>query len=234
MKAVILAAGEGHRLWPLTKKTPKCLIPLAGRPLLDYWLENCAEAKVSTVYINGYYLAEQVAVFLDSVRHKYEFSIVFHTEQRLSGTGGFLRKLYHELKDEEFFFFCHGDNFTDLKIADFIRFHRAKRTLLSLALFHTETPSTCGIVEQIDANGLIRIFVEKPPMPKSDLASAAIFLMSPEVFADFPDDETIDFSKEVLLKYQNRMYGFDWGRFNIYVGTPESYRPACLLAEAQK
>jgi mannose-1-phosphate guanylyltransferase len=234
MKAVILAAGEGRRLRPLTEKVPKCLVPLEGRPLLDYWLKNCAEAGVTDVHINGYYLADQVATFLETSRNKYAFQIFFHLEFHLSGTGGFIRKLYSELHNEDFFFFCHGDNFTNLKISDFVRFHQTRKSLLSIALFHTKNPSHCGIVEKMDADGLIRVFIEKPIHSKSNLASAASFLMSPKVFEAFPNSEVVDFSREVLPKYQGQMYGFDFEGFNIDVGTLENYQHACKLAEEIK
>lgn len=234
MKAVILAAGEGQRLRPIMEKVPKCLVPLNGRPLLDYWLDNCAKAGITDVHINGYYLVEQVAAFLETARKKYKLKIFFHPEKQLSGTGGFIRKLYNDLINDDFFFFCHGDNFTNLKISDFIHFHQTRKSLLSIALFHSENPSQCGIVEQINTDGLIQVFTEKPTHPKSNLASAAIFLMSPKVFASFPNTEFVDFSREVLPKYQGQMYGFYFAGFNIDVGTPENYKLACKLAEEVK
>ncbi len=231
MKAIILAAGKGERLRPLTDNIPKCLVALAGRPLLAYWLDICRDAEVDEVLINGHYLAEKVANYLSSIQSEYDFPNHFVYEKQLYGTGGTLREQYNFVKDEEYFFFCHGDNFSNINISDFCRFHEEKDTELSVALFRSEVPKQCGIAEEIAEDGRIIRFTEKPENPKSDLASAAIFLMSPELIQKFPNKKVIDFSKEVLPRYQGQMYGYQFDGFNIDIGTPEQYHRAGVVAE---
>lgn len=228
MKAVLLAAGLGTRLYPVTEKIPKCLIPVNGRPLLGYWLDLLARGGVSEVFINGYYLAERVEAFLDEVRAEYPFTIHFIRETELSGTGGFLKKIRRELESESCFFFAHADNYCDLDLCEFTAFHEKHGSPLTLALFHTEHPERCGIAEAITPDGRILSFLEKSPAALSHLASAAIFLMAGQLLNDLPSQDFIDFSKDVLPRYAGRMYGYRMPGFNIDVGTPDSY------AEAQK
>lgn len=229
--AVLLAAGEGIRLRPLTLSVPKCLLRLRERPLLDYWLEKCEKAGVKRVFVNGFYLAEQVREFLENARTRYSFEIIYIQEENLTGTGGFLRKIRTRLMSGGDFFMCHADNFTDMKLVDFAEFHFKRTSVLSLALFRTATPHSCGIVEKILPDGRIVEFREKPLDPKSNLASGAMFMISPEVLRVLPDKTNIDFSKEILPLFLNRMFGYEISGFNVDIGTPESFRTADMLAE---
>ena len=231
LTAILLAAGEGRRMGEITKSIPKCLLQINGRPLLDYWLEKCEKSAMKDVYINGCYLADRVEEFLDSVSAKYSFQIHYVREESLTGTGGFLRKLRNELSARESFFVCHADNFSNIDLLEFSHFHFQRKSPLTVALFHTDRPRSCGIVENMREDGLILEFREKPEDPKSDLASAAMFMMSPEVLASLPDAEHIDFSKEVLSLFQGKMYGYLLRGFNIDIGTPETYAEACALAQ---
>ncbi|OGV32599.1 MAG: hypothetical protein A2020_07365 [Lentisphaerae bacterium GWF2_45_14] len=230
MKAIILAAGEGRRLRPLTENIPKCMVELNGKPLLQYWLDNCQRSGINEVLINTHYLAEKITDFIDSVSHRYSMRIHCVHESELYGTGGTLKNNSDFIKGEEFFFFCHGDNFTNINIGKFIDFHTRKKSMLSVALFETNLPKQCGIAEEIGPDDRIVKFIEKPEKPTSNLASAAIFLMSPNLIKDFPDKKHIDFSKEILPAYQGRMYGYKFDGFNIDIGTLENYKTACTLA----
>lgn len=95
MRALLLAAGFGTRLLPLTERLPKCLVPINGRPLLDYWLENLLKGGVEEVIINTHYLAPLVHQFLNQSSWSSRVTIVH--EERLLGTGGTI------LKNREFF-----------------------------------------------------------------------------------------------------------------------------------
>lgn len=230
MKAIILSAGEGKRLRPLTKTVPKPLLPLNGKPLLDYWLECCENHNISEVLINGHYLPSLMEEYIHKARRKYSLEIKYVYEKKLLGTGGTVRNNYQFIKNEEFFVLCHGDNFTDIDLSDMIRFHKEKKTDLSVALFSTENPRQCGIVEAMDASGLILKFSEKPKRPKSNLASAAIFVLSPRVVECIPDKRVIDFSHYVLPRYQEKMFGYQIEGFNIDIGTIENYNYANKIA----
>ncbi len=233
MKAILLAAGRGKRLCPITDSVPKVLAPLNGRPLLDYWLELCQAGGINEVLINGHYLAEQIETFVKHAQSRYRTKINFVYEEKLYGTGGTVKRCRDFMKGEEFFFFCHSDNFTNIDLKRFIDFHRRCKTNLSIALFKTNLPTQCGIVGEIMDNGLITEFTEKPLKPKSNLASAAMFIMSPLLIDErFPEKEYIDFSKEILPHMVGKMYGYSMNGFNIDIGTPQNYALANQIAKS--
>jgi len=230
MKAIILSAGEGRRLRPLTEDVPKCLLPIKGKPLIEYWLDNFAKHKISEILVNGHYLADILQTFLAQAQTRYSFKINYIYEEELLGTGGTVKQNYNFIKNEKFFLLCHGDNFTNLNISTFVHFHREKETKLSVALYKTNVPKQCGIVEQMDDHCRILKFVEKPDKPRSNLASAAIFLMSPDITDLFPNEKVFDFSKQVLPLCQGEMFGYLIDGFNIDIGTADNYKLANKIA----
>lgn len=232
--AVLLAAGEGARLRPLTTNTPKCLLPVGGRPLLGRWLAMCAAAGVERVFVNGFYLAEQVEAFVRESADRYAFDLLFVREEALTGTGGFVRSLRPRLTEGGAFFMAHADNFTNLDIGHFAAFHAAGAAPLSLALFRTRTPGSCGIVEEMDPDGRILRFREKPADPRSNLASAAMFMVDPSVLALLPESGPVDFSAIVLPALQGMMRGWEFPGFNLDIGTPDAYRAANEQAERMR
>ena len=76
MKAILLAAGLGTRLKPLTNTIPKCLVPISGRPLLSYWLEKLANLGINEILINVHYLAEQVENYISQSPYRDKITIV--------------------------------------------------------------------------------------------------------------------------------------------------------------
>ena len=230
MKAILLAAGIGSRLRPLTEQTPKCLVPLNGAPLIDYWLRNFERHGVTEVLVNGFHLADQVEEHLDKARARFDLELCFVREPALRGTGGTVRDQFDFVREEECFLLCHADNFSSIDLTAFRRFHASRNSILSLALFRSDAPERCGIVNRIDSDGCIDEFVEKPKHPDSNLASAAIFLIAPSVVADLPSDREVNFSREILPRYQGLMYGYEMSGFNIDVGTPADYERAKRVA----
>ena len=88
MRAILLAAGFGTRLMPLTANIPKCLVPIKGRPLLDYWLDRLTQAGIGPFLINTHYLSEHVAAFIQSSVYRDQVTLV--NEAKLLGTAGTL------------------------------------------------------------------------------------------------------------------------------------------------
>lgn len=230
MKAILLAAGKGKRLRPITNDIPKCLLPINGKPLLEYWLDQLNHFGINEVLINGHYLAEMMEKFISSIKGKYKFDIHYVYEKSLLGTGGTVKKNYNFIKDEDSFLLLHGDNYTNLDLSKFYEFHEQSNSELTVALFKTSTPHQCGIVEEIDQEGRIVKFIEKPEHNLSNLANAASFILSPDIVKSFPDNDIIDFSKEILPLFQGSMYGFLIDGFNIDIGTVENYQLANAIS----
>lgn len=230
MKAFLLAAGLGTRLRPLTDKTPKCLLRVGGQPLLAIWLEKCEQSDVKEVLINGHYLAKQVEQYLKKNQDKFKLKINYVFEKELKGTGGTIRDNLWFVKNEQCFFIFHADVFCEINLKDFQKFHDQRKSILTLALCRTKNPQQSGVIEEIKKNGLITQFREKPTNPKSNLASAALFIASPKIKDSFPKKNSFDFSQKILPKYIGKMYGYHPKGYHVNVGTAEKYALANQIA----
>ncbi len=234
MKAFLLAAGKGTRLRPLTDTTPKCLLPIGGKPLLAIWLELLERHGISDVLINTHHHAEQVESFLRCRRKHARLNIVIAHEDVLLGSAGTLWRNRDFVAKEQAFLIAYADNLTNADLTDLARVHR--RTLqhggiLTMALFHAPHPAACGIAS-IDSEGRITAFEEKPQQPRSDLANAGIYVASEAIFDVFPQtlesssSGILDIGHDLLPRLVNRMYGTVLNAYLRDIGTPESYQLA--------
>jgi mannose-1-phosphate guanylyltransferase len=198
-RALLLAAGMGTRLAPLTDIWPKCLMPVCGRPLLEYWLHALGELGVESVLINLHYRAGDVCSFLQ--QEEYRDWVGVDYEEELLGTGGTLLKNKKKFEDCTTLL-IHADNLCVCDMRAFVDFHMHKRpphTLMTLMTFETSNPQSCGIVE-LDEDGVVVGFHEKSANPPGNLASAAVFLLEPQVFdwLEMNNNKVFDLSRDAL------------------------------------
>ncbi|MCL2083884.1 MAG: nucleotidyltransferase family protein [Oscillospiraceae bacterium] len=226
MKAFLLAAGIGSRLRPLTDATPKCLIPVAGKPLIEWWLELFRLHGVTDVLINTHHHREQVRDFIDGHNANRGQPKLYETyEQRLMGSCGTVLTNRDFVAEEREFLICYADNLTRINLTALRDFHRGHNGVLTMALSPSNTPEQAGIVS-LDENGLIVEFVEKPVRPKSDLANAGVYIANQAVFSHFPRQEFIDFAADVLQGLAGQMYGRIVEEYHLDIGTPENLQKA--------
>ncbi len=226
MRALLLAAGLGTRLRPLTNYLPKCLVPIHGRPLLDYWLETLVNGGVSEILINTHYLAPRVIEFLNKstwVRH-----VTFVHEERLLGTGGTVLKNRSFFQNEAFLI-AHADNLTIFNAQDFLNCHQSRPVgaEMTMMVFETDNPQSCGIVE-IGDSGMVKAFYEKVSSPPGNLANAAVYILEPSVIdlmATFGKEE-IDFSTEVIPRLMGRIFTYRNSSYHRDIGTIASWTEA--------
>jgi mannose-1-phosphate guanylyltransferase len=203
--ALVLAAGYGTRLLPLTKKWPKCLMPIANRPLLEHWLEKLYILGIEKVLVNTHYRAIDVRNFLN----RDIFSGWVHEvyESKLLGTAGTIRQNSKILADSHVLV-IHGDNWCQCDLTAFIEYHlfyRPKGSLLTMMTFDTQNPSSCGIVK-LDSQGMVVEFYEKTPSPPGNVANAAIYMLSQEVINWLIVNPNVDdFSNQVLPNFIGRI-----------------------------
>jgi mannose-1-phosphate guanylyltransferase len=226
VKALLLAAGLGTRLRPITDKIPKCMVPIHGKPLLAYWLDLLLPAGIEQVLINTHYLPDVVKAFIQS--SPWRDRIVLVHEDILLGTGGTILKNREFLADGPFML-VHADNLTRFDVRAFLDAHAKRRAGVEITMmtFDTDTPQSCGIVEQ-DAQGVVVAFHEKSPSPPGNRANAAVYIFEPTVigFLASLSKEFIDVSTEVLPHYLGRMQAFHNANYHRDIGTPESLRLA--------
>ena len=219
MKAFLLAAGLGTRLRPLTDKTPKCMLPINGKPLIDIWLESLQRAGADEILVNLHWLPDVVRGHLQR-RTSPAVRTVF--EPILLGSAGTLMANRGWVEGEEKFLVCYADNLTDFDVASLVEFHVAKKSVATLALFHTENPSACGIVE-VDHSGRVVSFVEKPDNPTSDLANAGVYVLHPSALDVLSGPPPKDIGYDLLPPLVGRAYAMPLNGYLRDIGTPESY-----------
>ena len=145
MRAILLAAGLGTRLRPLTDTTPKCLVPIDGKPLLDIWCESLLAAGVTRLLINLHYKSEQVQQHI--LGSKFAKSVETIFEPRLLGTAGTLNanRQFFEGQDG---ILLHADNYCEANIKQLIDAHTNRSSICDLTMlaFRTQTPHACVIL----------------------------------------------------------------------------------------
>lgn len=226
MPVLLLAAGKGTRLAPLTETLPKCLVPIMGKPLLDYWLEQCLGEKMHPVIVNTHHLAEQVHAH---VRATYQpQDVVLVHEPDLLGTGGTVLANRHHF-EQGAFMVVHADNLSVFDMQAFIRAHaqRPAGCIITMMVFRTPTPESCGIVE-LDAQGRVQAFHEKVKNPPGNLANGAVYIMESEALEILAGcgNPHPDISLDLLPVCIGKIATYYNGVYHRDIGTPESYAAA--------
>jgi len=228
MKVLLLAAGVGTRLRPLTDHLPKCLAPISRQPLLAYWLERFVAEGFDEIIVNTHHHAELVRRYLEASPWSRHLTILH--EEVLLGTGGTLLGVRDRIAGGRVLM-AHADNLTDFSPSALVATHetRPPEAAITMMTFRTDDPQSCGIVE-LDDRAVVTAFHEKTADPPGNLANAAVYVIEPEVF-DFLDSRgspRIDFSTEVLPHYLGRIFTYHWDGYHRDIGTLQSWAEAQL------
>jgi mannose-1-phosphate guanylyltransferase len=222
IRALLLAAGFGTRLRPLTDHWPKCLMPIGTRPLLDYWLDALYQAHVHQVLINLHYHHLAVIKFLKQSRFTNWVDSIY--EPTLLGTAGTLRE-NHAFFKESVTLCIHADNWSLCDLAAFIEYHCHRRPpscAMTMMTFDTDTPETCGIVE-LDRNGIVQGWHEKVAQPPGTQANAAVYMLEPEVLDWLIAHPAVtDFSTQVIPAWLGRIATWHHQGVHRDIGTVSS------------
>ncbi len=227
MKAILLAGGYGTRLRPITDTIPKCLVEIQGKPLLDYWLELLLQGEIDQVLINTHYLANLVEQHIE--QSCWQDKILLVHEETLLGTAGTLKANASFCNDGSVFI-AHADNLARFDLSDFIECHKARPegVHITMMTFDTDTPESCGIVEQAEKN-IVVAFHEKVKNPPSRRANGAVYIFDEialkEVLTSSP--EVTDISLDVIPDFMSRIQTYHNLDYLRDIGTPESLRQAC-------
>lgn len=228
MKALLLAAGFGTRLKPITDHIPKCLVSIRNKPLLEHWLDLLLPNCIDHVLINTHYLSEVVQDFTQSSLWNRAITLVH--EPKLLGTGGTILKNRDFLADGPFLL-AHADNLTRFDVNAFAEAHAKRKTGVKITMmtFDTDVPQSCGIVE-LDQQNVVIGFHEKSLVFRGTRANAAVYIVEPSVinFLASLNKNIIDMSIEVLPNYLGRIQAFHNTDYHRDIGTPESLQLAEL------
>jgi mannose-1-phosphate guanylyltransferase len=226
MRALLLAAGIGSRLGHITQSTPKCLVPVHGRALLDYWLDLVFDGGIDRVLLNTHWLPDRVRAHVATSTWRSRIDLVH--EEELLGTGGTVLANCSWFQGEDFLV-AHADNLTDFDVAGFIEAHRRRPLghVMTMLGFRTDDPSSCGILK-LDEENTVLAFHEKVKDPPGNLANGAVYIFEPAVIADIAKlgKTVIDLSTEVIPNYMGRISCVETSGYHRDIGNPESLRRA--------
>jgi mannose-1-phosphate guanylyltransferase len=237
MKAIILAAGYGTRLKPLTDTIPKPLVPIAGKPLLKYHLDTLRTAGVTDVLINTHYLAEKISTFVEEYTENYQLpSITTVFEPELLGSAGTVLNNIDFFGTEPFLI-IYSDNLTTISYSNLIAHHKNSGADVTIACYKEPHPEQKGVIEYDPMSKRIHRFVEKPKPGEStsDMANAGIYVISPFVLKELHvSKRPLDFGFDVfphLLAQGNVLVAYKMTEFLLDVGTPQTYTRAQDIAQ---
>ena len=223
MRAILLAAGFGTRLRPVTDHTPKTLVPIDGRPLLDYWLHGLFANGIERVLINTHYLQDQVQNFVANSPFLDRIDLVH--EETLLGTAGTIRSNKCFVANGPVLV-AHADNLCICKFGDFIGAHknRPSAARMTMMTFDAPDPTQCGVVK-CDEAGLVQEFHEKVQNPPGRRSSAAVYIMEPDVvdFIAASDLPAPDLSNDIVPDYMGRIFAWQNAGYHMDIGTLETF-----------
>ncbi|MFH1026455.1 MAG: nucleotidyltransferase family protein [Pseudomonadota bacterium] len=231
MKAMILAAGKGTRMNSLTETAPKPMLLVAGKPVLAHIIEWLWRHGIHQVAINLHYHPEVIREYFDD-GSRWGVEIIYSEEPELLGTAGGVKKMEAFFGDP--FLVVYGDVLTDLDLGALLDFHQfhCGSPHATLTLDKREDSAQCGVAE-IDRNGRIQDFIEKPPPggSRSPWVNSGIMILDRTLLETIPAGRFCDFGRDVFpgwLRSGLALYGWKMpeGSYLIDMGTPDKLAQA--------
>lgn len=234
VKALVLAAGEGTRLRPLTLERPKPMLPIAGQPLLGITLSKLRDAGIWEAAINLHHQPQQILDYVGD-GSPFGLDVTYLYEPELLGSAGAARELQHWVADSPLLL-VYGDILTDLSFGDLLRHHARARAVDpqvcgTLGVRPVDNPTECGIVA-LDAAGRVMRYIEKPHEQEvfSQLAHAGVSVLEPHALRTIGPD-AVDFGRDVFPTWVAQgMALYGWripeSAYLIDIGSHERYERA--------
>jgi mannose-1-phosphate guanylyltransferase len=233
VRAMVLAAGKGTRLFPLTGEIPKPMAPVVDTPIIRHIFDLLVRHGLAEAHVNVHYLADALLEAYGEESRVNGMRIRLVREDELTGTAGGVKRLARAAPVGELdgtFVVVSGDALTDMDIENLVAFHKEKGALATIALHRVSNTSEFGVVE-IDEEGDILGFQEKPAPEEaiSTLANSGVYVFEPRVLEYIPENTFFDFARDVfprLLEAKERFVGYQGDFYWSDIGTLEAYRQA--------
>ena len=224
-KAMLLAAGAGTRLRPLTLETPKPMVPVVNRPVIHHVLDNLLKHGVEEVMINVHMLPEQVRGYCGD-GSRWSLKIRYSHETKLMGTAGAIKKVEKFFEDGPFFVMS-GDGLSDIDLTSMWKFHQKRGSVATMATKRVDARFEYGVT-MTDGGQRIKGFLEKPSWGDvfSNKVNTGIYLFEPEVLKLIPKG-VYDFGHGLwpkLLKMKKAIYAYETDSYWCDVGNLPEYR----------
>jgi NDP-mannose synthase len=221
MRALVMAGGEGRRLSPLTRDTPKPLLRVGGKPILDHLLQHLQRFGVDRVTLAVAHLAPKIKAYFGTGADR-GMSISYLHEDIPLGTAGALGRLDHFAEP---ILMLNGDILTDLDITELVAEHRRRNAALTVASKIMHTNLTLGILD-MNQSGLVAAYREKPRLEHR--VGIGIYVVNPEVKEFIRDNKPLDMPELIntLIARGKTVAGFNHSGNWVDIGTPEEYARA--------
>lgn len=229
---LLLAAGEGTRLRPLTEVKPKCLLPVLGKPILGRWIDQILSFSHAKIYVNTHYKSREVGDYLTKAYPNNERIHTIH-ESTLLGTAGTLVSLFEDRRED--IIAIHVDNFSEIDLKKFVSvFEHLENGNALAATFKTDNYKNSGMVE-IDSQRIIQSYDHKPSHSKFNDANAGLYAFPKEVLEklELDNKRPLDIALDILPHLMGRIYSFPIEGIHIDIGTDlETYETLddCLIS----
>ncbi|WP_456482179.1 sugar phosphate nucleotidyltransferase [Methanopyrus sp.] len=227
MDAVVLAGGFGTRLRPLTWDTPKPLVPILGRPLIE-WVIRSLPRDIVHVHIAAGFSSDKLERYVESdpLPRKLHLKV----EPKPLDTAGAIKFACRDSTADAFVAF-NGDVISSLDVREMLEFHREHDGIATIALYPVpeDEVSRFGVVDLDDDNTILD-FVEKPDPDEvpSNLINAGVYVLDREVLERIPEGRPVSIEREIFPKLaeEGLLYGFEFEGYWVDVGLPETYLEA--------
>ncbi len=225
-KALILCGGEGTRMRPLTLSTPKPMLPLGYRPLLEHTIRYFKDQGIYNFVLAIGYLGEQIIKYFNDGSN-IGVKIDYSTEHKPVGTAGAIKNAEKFINST--FFALNGDViFRNLKMKEVLQFHKENNALATIVVTKVKATKGFGLVKS-DSDGKVMDFLEKPKYPSSGWINAGMYVLEPAIFNHIKHDDKVSIENEVFPKIveEGRMFAYKHEGYWNDIGLPEDYERVC-------
>lgn len=228
IRAMVMAAGAGTRLRPLTHTVAKPMVPVGDRPVLEYTLLNLRRHGIRDIALNLHAFPEQIQTYFGD-GSRWGVRLRYSHETELLGTAGGVKRMESFLSAGTFLVLS-GDGLCDVDLTRLIEQHRTRKSLASMAIAQADSRLEYGVT-LTGARNRIRRFVEKPAWGDvfSNQVNTGIYVFEPRVFSFIPNGQPFDFGKQVwpaLLRRRQPIHAFPMSQFWCDIGNLAEYRRA--------
>jgi len=223
MKAIILAGGLGERLKPLTIETPKPLLPIRGKPIVERCIENLKKNGINEIILSIGYKAEKIIDYFGN-GDGWGIKLVYNVEKELLGTGGAVKDIVKKFGIVDNFVLVWGDNLADFDIKGMIEEHLENKGMITMSLTEREDVENFGVASLI--GNKLTGFVEKPKREEapSKLINAGAFIVNPKVLGILPEGKSnIERECFSIVAKEGKVYGFEHKGYWYPTDTLEKY-----------
>jgi mannose-1-phosphate guanylyltransferase len=220
---ILLVGGFGTRLMPLTRHTPKPMLPVAGLPVTQHQLAMARNAGITTVVLATSYLSEVfIPYFGDG--SKFGMKLLYAVEKEPLGTGGAIRNAADLLGRDESIVIFNGDVLSSHNLRGQIDFHDKNNADVTLHLTQVDDARAYGCVP-MDSNGRVTAFLEKMENPPTNTINAGCYVFSPSVIDEIEPNTVVSIERETfphLVSSGKKVFGYLDQSYWLDIGTPKA------------